>query len=118
MAGWLMQGAPPRHSGSHRADHLPASLVRAVDAEEIVVAGSLLSQVEGLRDRSLSLLDKAEKAGDLRTALQGIREARACIELLLEVEGELHRGVSVNVQISPQWLGDTRDRAGLATEPS
>jgi hypothetical protein len=33
----------------------------------------------------------------------GVREARSTIELLLEVEGELDRGGTVNIVISPEW---------------
>ena len=39
--------------------------------------------------RALAILGKAEAAGDLRTALAAIREARTVIETLLEVEGQL-----------------------------
>jgi hypothetical protein len=34
----------------------------------------------------------------------GIREARGCLELLAEMEGELHRQPVVNVLIAPEWL--------------
>lgn len=88
----------------HRAEHIPAMLVKAEEAATIAEAGTLLQQVEALRDRSLQLLTKAEEAGDLRTALAGVREARACIELLLEVEGELDRRNVTNTIISPEWV--------------
>lgn len=73
----------------HRSEHLPAHLASAVPADEVADAGDLLAQVHGLRIKSLELLGKAEGAGDYRAALAGVREARACVELLLEVEGEL-----------------------------
>jgi hypothetical protein len=50
------------------------------------------------------LLTKAEVEGDYRTALAGVREARACVELLLEVEGELDRRSMVNILIAPDWV--------------
>jgi hypothetical protein len=49
-------------------------------------------------------LQKAEAAGDLRTALLGIREARSCIELLAEMEGEINRNPQINILVAPEWL--------------
>jgi len=57
-----------------------------------------------LRDRALSILTKAEQAGDLKTALQGIREARGCLELLARLQGELQEGTTINILVNPQWI--------------
>ena len=40
----------------------------------------------------------------LRTALQGVREAKGCLELLARLQGELQERTTVNVLINPQWL--------------
>src|SRR3712207_3703839 len=61
----------------HKENHLPASLVKAQEAAEVAHADDLLSQVRDLRDKALGILTKAERAGDLKTALLAIREARA-----------------------------------------
>src|SRR3712207_2670343 len=60
----------------HKAEHLPVSLAKAEEAKETALADDLLGQVKALRNKAISLLQKAEAAGDLRTALLGIREAR------------------------------------------
>src|SRR4051812_11771148 len=73
----------------HYDDHLPEALTKARAAEEMAQADDLLEQVKGLRDKAHSIVLTAEQAGDLRTALMGVRETRACLELLLEIEGEL-----------------------------
>jgi lambda repressor-like predicted transcriptional regulator len=88
----------------HKDGHLPAKLVKAQEAREIAKADTLLDQVAGLRDKALSILDKAEQAGDLRTALQGVREAKGCLELLARLQGELQEQATVNILINPQWL--------------
>ena len=88
----------------HHDDHLPAELAKAQAAAEVAQADDLLDQVRALRSKALSLMLAAERQGDLRTALAGIREARACLELLLEVEGELDRRPTLNLLIDPQWL--------------
>lgn len=87
----------------HRANHLPASLAKARDAEEVSRADDLLSQVRDLQGRALDILEKAEAAGEMRTALGAIREARGNLELLAKLLGELDER-PVNVLVSPQWL--------------
>lgn len=67
-------------------------------------ADDLLKQLKALRNKAISILQKAETAGDYRTALMGIREARGCIEVLMEVEGELDRRGVVNITVSADWV--------------
>ena len=88
----------------HRESHLPATLAVAQQAAEVARADSLLEQVRTLHSRALVILDQAERAGDLRTALGGIREARGCLELLGRLEGELEPA-TMNVMVSPEWTG-------------
>lgn len=88
----------------HRRAHLAESLAQAAQAATVAKADDLLAEVRALRSKAVSLLLKAERAGDYRTALAGIREARACVEVLLEVEGELDRRPVVNLVLSPEWL--------------
>jgi hypothetical protein len=86
----------------HR-EKLPTSLGDEVQLPELPQADTLLGQVQELRQRALTILDRAEEAGDLRTALGAIREARSTLALLLEVEGRLNRGTTVNVLVTPEW---------------
>ncbi len=88
----------------HKQNHLPQAVARAEAAKEATRGDDLLDQVSKLKNKAVSLLLKAEAAGDYRTALAGIREARSCLELLLEVEGEINRQPVVNVLISSEWL--------------
>ena len=87
----------------HKESHLPAKLVKAREAREIAKADSLLDQVIELRDKALSILDKAEQAGDLRTALQGVREAKGCLELLARLQRELQEQATVNVNMRYEY---------------
>lgn len=87
----------------HKA-HIPAHLSTAHEAEAVASADDLLDQVRALQRKALDLLSKAEREGDYRTALAGVREARACLELLLEVSGELDRRSVVNIAVNPQWI--------------
>jgi hypothetical protein len=88
----------------HRTNHLPETLAKAHEAEEVAQADSLLEQVRDLQERALDILDQAEEAGELRTALGAIREARGNLELLAKLLGELSEQPQVNVLVSPEWL--------------
>jgi len=88
----------------HKSNHLPGKLVMAQAAEEVAQADDLLAQVRGLQAKALGILSKAEEAGELRTALSAIREARGNLELLAKLLGELDERPTVNLLISPEWL--------------
>ena len=88
----------------HHDACLPAELTKAKAAEETARADDLLEQVRALRTKSLQLMLAAEKSGDLRTALAGIREARACLELLAEMSQQIDRRPTLNLLVAPEWL--------------
>ena len=75
---------------------------RQPTAAETARADDLLDQVKALRNKSLSLMLAAEKSGDLRTALAGIREARACLELLAELSQAIDRRPDAQPADSPR----------------
>ena len=75
-----------------------------------------LAEVRTLKVRAVEILIQAQDAGDLKTALLGIREARGCLESILKAEGRIQdQNVNVNVGLqqvniyqSPEWsaVGD------------
>ena len=95
-------GATKDSIARHRA-HLPKSLVKGHEAEQVARADNLLSDVRAGTDRSERLYALAEEilvraleAKDLKTALAAItsgvnvmREGRAYLELRAEITGEL-----------------------------
>ncbi len=87
----------------HR-EHIPAGLTIAKEAAEVAQADSLLEQVQFLQNKAISLLGKAENDGDMKTALQGVREARGCLELLAKMQGELQQEGTINISVNPEWL--------------
>src|SRR5687768_384044 len=58
----------------HKANHLPAKLAEAEEAQEVAEANSLLTQARELLDKARSMMDAAEAAGDIRTALVGVQQ--------------------------------------------
>ena len=89
---------------NHRARHVPEALSKARQAREEAHADGLLGQVRHLRDRALRILTRAEAADDHRTALGAIREARATVELLAKLVGELDERPVVNIFYSAEWM--------------
>jgi hypothetical protein len=88
----------------HKTEHLPAHLLKAKEVEEAARADDLLDQVRNLQAHALDILERAEKAGDLRTALAAISQARGNLELLGKLAGELDERPVVNLHVSPEWL--------------
>jgi hypothetical protein len=88
----------------HKTEHLPAHLLKAREVEEVARADDLLDQVRDLQTHALGILECAEKAGDLRTALAAISQARGNLELLGKLAGELDERPVVNLNVSPEWL--------------
>ncbi len=111
----LVNGEPFRHIATrygtstgalqrHKADDLPSIMIKSEEAREVAHADDLVWQIKQLRNKAIGILGKAETAGDLKTALMGVREARACIELLAEMEGEINRRPVFNLYMSAEWI--------------
>jgi hypothetical protein len=87
----------------HKQDHLPVALLSAQGAAEIAHGDNLLEQVRTLQSKTHAILARAEAAGQLTVALQAVREARGCLELLAKLLGELSQGTTVNILLAPEW---------------
>ncbi len=102
----------------HKAEHLPAVLVKSEQAKEVTRADDLIGQLQEITartDRLYKIADgiigKAASTEDWRTSLMAVREAsnankeaRANLELLAELLGELNRQPTVNIHISAEWI--------------
>lgn len=91
----------------HVKGHLPDALLKATDIENVANGDSLLDQLKEAREKTLSLLDKAEAAADTRVygaPVAYLKEIREQIKLLAELEGRLAAQPQVNILVSPQWL--------------
>lgn len=79
----------------HRDRHLPVTLAHAKEARETEMGENLMATAQRLRARAMGILERAEAAGQLETALKAIREVRGILELLAKLTGELEdRGAS------------------------
>ncbi|MBI2389496.1 MAG: hypothetical protein HYV09_07860 [Deltaproteobacteria bacterium] len=87
----------------HRHGHLTAAVRHAREAEDVQRGATLLDQVRALHARTLRLLAKAEAEDDAPTALRALREARAGLELLAKLLGELDTAPTVTVSLGTEW---------------
>jgi len=89
----------------HRTNHIPPEPVAAAMAERLAAdtthAETLADNAVQLRDKALALLAAAERSGDLRTALIGVREAARCLELQGKLTGQIDDSVRLNVLVAP-----------------
>ena len=88
----------------HKTEHLLTHLLKAREVEEVAHADDLLEQVRHLQTHALDILERAEKVGDLRTALTAISQARGNLELLGKLAGQLDERPVVNLNVSTEWL--------------
>jgi hypothetical protein len=87
--------------GRHKTEHLPTHLAKAVEAQDVASAGSLLEQMQALQAKTVAIL---EAATDPRTALAAVAQARGNVQLLAELTGKLATQPTVNVLISAEWV--------------
>jgi hypothetical protein len=110
----LLTQRPYRHMAAHygtstgalqrHKDHLPVALTQAHAAEAVAHGDDLLAKVRGLQAKAEGILSQAEAEGKLTVALQAIREARGCVELLGKLMGELEGRTTITVWMAPEWL--------------
>jgi len=98
----------------HRKAHLLTELAHAEERRKAKVerdADDLLGQVNELKRRAISILDRAEEAGSLVVALSAIRECRETIRLLAQLSNQLHdtAAITVNLWQSADWLAFQRE---------
>ncbi len=82
----------------HKSNHLPrlVEAAKASEAAQAVTSGAaLIDELDRLLNRALAILEAAEGSGQLKVALQAIREARECIKTCadLAVTAELEERV-------------------------
>ncbi|MDF0591896.1 hypothetical protein [Candidatus Methanocrinis natronophilus] len=90
----------------HQTNHLPATLQASPSVGAVIKADSLLAEMQSIRERTLTLLDKAEAAGTTKAygpPAAYIRELREMLKFLAELEGRISSQPQVNIYTSPEW---------------
>ena len=91
----------------HKESHIPELLSKSSDLKaevESIQGNQTLAEVRELKVKALDILAEAQEAGDLKTALMGIREARSCLELCMKAEGQIKDGAQIKIINNPEWV--------------
>ena len=87
----------------HVKNHLSAALQRSIEDERIeVTVDRLIAWTNQLQRKTMVLLGKAERSGDLGNARGLIREARENIMLLGRIAGLLEPNPNVSIELRQQ----------------
>lgn len=87
----------------HHDDHLPATLAKAKEAEDVRHAVDIVQQLKAVNGASLNVLSDARRAGDGLLVLKAVDRVVRQIELQARLLGELDDAPTINVFTSPDW---------------
>ena len=96
----------------HKDEHLPATLVKTAEQEDVRHALDLVQQLKAINSASLQVLREARDKGQGGLALAAVARIQRQIELQAKLLGELDERPQVNILLSPDWL---RVRGALLT---
>jgi transposase-like protein len=82
-------GVSDRALRRHCAAHLPSAIVKAKKAADVARGDELLARINVLEDDARRLGAKAERDGDLRTALAAVRELVRIVDVLARLRVEI-----------------------------
>ena len=91
----------------HVKGHLPGALLKAKDIEDVANGDSLLDELKKARDRTYTLLDKAEAAANTKVygaPVAYLREIREQLKFMAELEGRLATQPQINITLNAEWI--------------
>lgn len=91
----------------HVKGHLPGALLKAKDIKDVANGDSLLDELKKARDRTFSLLDKAEAAADTRVygaPVAYLKEIREQLKFIAELEGKISGQPQITIINNPEWV--------------
>jgi hypothetical protein len=100
----------------HKADHLPASVVKAAAVEQEISGGKILDRLLELHRETAQILREARTTKDNQLALKAIARAEKQLEIEGRMLGELNASTTVDVTMLPEWQ-ELRGAILLALEP-
>jgi len=91
----------------HVTGHLPDALLKAKDIKDVANGDSLLDELKKARERTFSLLDKAEAAADTRVygaPVAYLKEIREQLKFIAELEGKISSQPQITIINNPEWV--------------
>jgi hypothetical protein len=89
----------------HKAEHLPQTMVKAKESEDVDHALDIVKQLKAINGASLQILNEARQAGNGELVLKAVDRVQRQIELQAKLLGELDERAQVNVLLAPLPLG-------------
>jgi hypothetical protein len=90
-----------RHLKNHLSGAAMAAGAAAVIADAAAHGETLAETAHALLGKARDLLAKAERDGDYKVALMGVREASRCCDLIGRLQGDLSSSVTLNITAAP-----------------
>ena len=81
----------------HKAEHLPSTLVKGKQVEQVAHGDALLQQLKRLTADARRIQEKAERAKDYRAALAAIRELVRIVDLVARLSGDLQERTETKI---------------------
>jgi hypothetical protein len=91
--------------------HMVSPAPSLLQTEHIFASGTLVEQLRSLTVEAQRLKEKAEVAGDYRTALAAVRELCRIVELIAKLRGELNERPEISV-VNFQLDAETAKKIG------
>jgi hypothetical protein len=88
----------------HKAEHLPQTMVKAKESEDVGHAIDIVRQLKAINGASLQILNEARQAGNGELVLKAVDRVQRQIELQAKLLGELDDRPQVNVLLAPEWV--------------
>jgi hypothetical protein len=88
----------------HKAEHLPAALVKAAGEEEVRQALDVLQQLKAINAVAMRTMVDAHNSGDGELALKAVDRVLRQIELQAKLLGELDESPRVVLVAAPEWV--------------
>jgi hypothetical protein len=88
----------------HKAEHLPQTMVKAKESEDVGHAIDVVKQLKAINGASLQILNEAGLAGNSELVLKAVDRVLRQVELQAKLLGELDERPQVNVLLAPEWL--------------
>ena len=115
----------PQAIRNHHLNHLSRQLVQAWERKQDAESRDLLGEIDELVERTKTILDKAEKQNQLKTALAGIRELRGSYELMSRIAFSLHQAKEKDIELARIESGehdyqleqDFKEKLGILSQP-
>jgi hypothetical protein len=88
----------------HKAEHLPQTIVKARESEDVAHAIDIIRQLKAINGATLQILNEARAAGNGELVLKAVDRVERQITLQAKLLGDLSDQPQINILASPEWI--------------